>query len=180
MTPMTTQQKVKNLSSNGMGAYAISRELGLTPSGVYYHFKVLGIPHRQLNYLKKDQTTHGASKRDSKGRRWPEYDAYTNAKCRCTNPKDRSYHNYGGRGIKFLYTSFEQFILDIGRRPDNAHSLERMDNEGNYEPGNCCWATLEEQMNNRRLGLTKRIENFSDEALSQECLRRGWIISLKK
>jgi len=113
MTPMTTQQKVKNLSSNGMGAYAISRELGLTPSGVYYHFKVLGIPHRQLNYLKKDQTTHGASKRDSKGRRWPEYDAYTNAKCRCTNPKDRSYHNYGGRGIKFLYTSSSFWILVV-------------------------------------------------------------------
>lgn len=80
----------------------------------------------------------------------PEYSIYKGAKGRCENPDHQSYAKYGGRGIKFLYISVEQFIQDVGRRPTPRHTLERKDNERGYEPGNCCWATMAEQMRNTR------------------------------
>ena len=87
----------------------------------------------------------------------PEHTAYFAAKTRCTNPSSPSYHNYGGRGIKFLFTSFREFFDHIGPRPEGVHisgraiySLERIDNYGHYELGNVKWATQKEQCNNRR------------------------------
>jgi hypothetical protein len=79
----------------------------------------------------------------------PERRAYQNAKHRCENPKAQSWERYGGRGIRFLFTSFEQFITEMGKRPTPAHSLERRNNDGNYEPGNCTWATSAEQHANQ-------------------------------
>lgn len=58
----------------------------------------------------------------------PEYKAYNNAKQRCTNPNYKGWHNYGGRGIKFLFTNFEQFFAELGRRP-KGKSLDRKDND---------------------------------------------------
>jgi hypothetical protein len=77
----------------------------------------------------------------------PEYHAYYDAKRRCTKPKYCSYHRYGGRGIKFLFKSFRQFYDELGKRP-NGLTLDRMDNDGNYEPGNVRWATRKEQARN--------------------------------
>ena len=79
----------------------------------------------------------------------PEYKAYTNAKQRCTNPKYKGWKNYGGRGIKFLFTNFEQFFAELGYRP-KGKTLDRKDTEGNYEPGNVQWATKEEQWKTQR------------------------------
>ena len=79
----------------------------------------------------------------------PEYMAYCGAKGRCENAKDERYSDYGGRGIKFLFASFEHFFSELGLRP-KGKSLDRIDNNGNYEPGNVRWATLELQNNNRR------------------------------
>jgi hypothetical protein len=58
--------------------------------------------------------------------------------------------NYGGRGIEFNFTSLEQFALELGERPTTKHSLDRLDNDGHYEPGNIKWSTWQEQILNQR------------------------------
>jgi len=80
----------------------------------------------------------------------PEYHAYSDAKRRCTSIQDSDWKDYGGRGITFLFTSFAQFYAELGPRPTPQHSLDRKDNNGNYEPGNVRWATWHEQRLNQR------------------------------
>lgn len=79
-----------------------------------------------------------------------EYHAYMAAKGRCTNRRNRSYGEYGGRGIQFRFDSFEDFLAHVGPRPSPAYSLDRIDNDGHYEMGNLRWATKRVQANNRR------------------------------
>lgn len=71
---------------------------------------------------------------------------------RCTNPKVEQYPRYGGRGIRVCeeWLIFDNFFADMGFRPTPAHSLNRINNDGNYEPSNCAWATAKEQARNRR------------------------------
>jgi hypothetical protein len=80
----------------------------------------------------------------------PELHAFENAKARCTNPNNRKWKDYGGRGIKFLFTCFGEFYLELGERPSPQHSLDRKENNGHYEPGNVRWATKSEQARNQR------------------------------
>lgn len=81
-----------------------------------------------------------------------EYSAYWNARRRCTNRRDRRWKDYGGRGIKFRFASLVHFMESVGRKPSPDHVLDRIDNDGNYEPGNVRWATVLESMNNKRHG----------------------------
>lgn len=83
----------------------------------------------------------------------PEYDAWLGMKYRCTNHSYEGWHNYGGRGIKVFegwLNDFQAFYDHIGPRPSNKHSIDRINNDGNYEPGNVRWATLAEQQRNLR------------------------------
>lgn len=97
--------------------------------------------------MPESKKTHGMS-------RSPEYRAWENARARCRNPKVKRYPLYGGRGIRMCdewASSFEAFIRDMGRRPSSSHSLDRLDSNGHYEPGNCRWATAAQQNNNRSI-----------------------------
>lgn len=92
-------------------------------------------------------------------RRSSTHQAWTNMKMRCCNPNRPDYEFYGGRGIKVCprwLASFENFLADMGEKPVGK-SLDRWpNNDGNYEPSNCRWATKHEQMQNTRA--TKLIE----------------------
>lgn len=79
----------------------------------------------------------------------PEHNAYISARQRCTNVWNPEWEDYGGRGIKFLFESFMQFYKELGPRPAGM-SLDRINNDGNYEPGNVRWATDIEQRHNQR------------------------------
>lgn len=90
--------------------------------------------------------THGMS--DS-----PEHAIWASMKARCENPNSTGYQWYGARGIKVCESwrnDFAAFFRDVGPRPSKAHSIDRIDNDGDYEPGNVRWATKKEQVANRR------------------------------
>ena len=85
------------------------------------------------------------------GRRSSEYRTWYAMKQRCTNPNVEHYDRYGGRGITVCErwaNSFCNFLADMGLKPSRRHSIDRVNNDGNYEPGNCRWATQKEQANN--------------------------------
>jgi hypothetical protein len=83
------------------------------------------------------------------GRQTTEFMAYRGAENRCTNPNSDNWERYGGRGIKFLFESFEAFMDEIGPKPSPELQLDRINNDGNYEPGNVRWATALENTHNR-------------------------------
>jgi hypothetical protein len=82
----------------------------------------------------------------------PEYNTWANMLSRCRNPKNDRYRDYGERGITVCerWLRFENFLVDMGLRPSDRHSIDRINNDGNYEPLNCRWATSSEQNNNKR------------------------------
>jgi len=114
----------------------------------------------------KAKTVHGRC-------RTPEHYIWGGVIARCLDVNNKAYPHYGGRGIKMCdrwRNSFVAFFEDMGPRPSPGHSLDRYpDNNGNYEPGNCRWATLSEQNRNKRTnrlltfdGITKTITEWSE------------------
>lgn len=133
-------------------------------------------------------TTHGHASKDTKS---SEYITWQSMIQRCFNPNNDNYHHYGGRGITICEkwrNSFENFITDMGPKPSDNHSIDRINNDGNYEPGNCRWATRIEQMNNTRHNvfitfndISKQIEDWAiitgiNSNTIATRLRLGWSI----
>lgn len=131
-------------------------------------------------------TTHGMLKA-------PEYHTYTMMLQRVLNPTNKGYKNYGGRGITVCerwrgVDGFKNFLEDMGRRPAPHFTIERQNNDGNYEPSNCHWATRKEQGRNRRSnvlitfnGKTMCISEWAEELGMDDGtihgrLRKGWPI----
>lgn len=92
-----------------------------------------------------------------------EYSIWSGIHQRCSNPAFPGWSNYGGRGISVCerWTSFERFYEDMGPRPSPLHSIDREDNDGNYEPSNCRWATRKVQSRNTRLTVHLTIDGVS-------------------
>lgn len=82
---------------------------------------------------------------------FPEYGSWCKMRERCSNPSHEKYQNYGGRGISVCpaWDDFMTFLRDMGPKPTREHSIERKDVNGNYEPGNCIWATNDIQSRNK-------------------------------
>lgn len=129
-------------------------------------------------------TTHGMSNT-------PEFRSWAHTLSRCYNTRVAKYPRYGGRGIQVCdrwRISFEAFFADMGPKPSPRHSIERIDNDGNYEPGNCVWATAPEQSRNKsntvRLtfaGRTQCVAAWAEELGMRVTtlwgrLNRGWSV----
>jgi hypothetical protein len=114
------------------------------------------------------KTTHGYAKRK---KRHPLYACWKSIHNRCNNPNEKHYKDYGGRGIKICerWSYFPNFLADVGERPAGL-TLDRTDNDGDYEPNNIRWTTPSIQMRNRRP--FKAIEGFTEAQLITELARR--------
>jgi hypothetical protein len=82
----------------------------------------------------------------------PLYSTWQNMRSRCRNPKNPFYHNYGGKGVSVCdrWDDFRCFVSDVGSKPSPTHTLDRIDNDGNYDPSNVKWSTKSEQARNMR------------------------------
>lgn len=174
-----TTQKCALVSGRSKSCGCLFRDLNIKKM---QHIHANGLNIRKGNnngYFK-----HGESKS-------PEYLIWIQAKCRCRNPKNKRYSYYGGRGIVFdeRWDTFSTFLSDMGQRPSDKHSLDRINNDGPYSRENCRWTTGTIQRRNSRSfvhpltfnGRTMLIVDWAKELGFSRCviksrLQRGWSV----
>jgi hypothetical protein len=132
----------------------------------------------------KRNLSHGRSKTST-------YRVWAHMLARCRNEKSKDYPDYGGRGITVdhRWDDFSAFLADMGERPSAGHSIDRIRNAGNYEPGNCRWATPKEQARNTRScqpielnGISRTVAEWAEimgykrPAVIHTRIYRGWSI----
>ena len=118
--------------------------------------------------MKHGNATHGEA---YGAKRTKEYRAWRSIKQRCYLTTNKDFKNYGLRGIVMCNrwrNSFENFLSDMGRAPTASHSIERIDNQGNYTPNNCRWATPSIQARNRRTNI------FATHNGKTQCCKDWW------
>lgn len=113
--------------------------------------KSCGCMYRELHA--RANLKHGHNR--GHGMRTKEYSTWASMIVRCTNKKANNFQDYGGRGIGVCdrWRAFDKFLADVGTAPSPLHTLDRINNDGNYEPGNVRWATREQQCANSRRSL---------------------------
>jgi hypothetical protein len=163
--PMPATPQFQNLTGQRYGAVTVTRFLGKQQNKAYWEYRCdcgnVGSTASGNLKLKKScgchqrkalaarNRTHGYT---TKNARTPEYIVWAGMRARCLNPNEPAFHLYGGRGITICESwkdDFRAFLEDMGPRPSMDHSIDRIENDGNYEPGNCRWATWKQQQNNR-------------------------------
>lgn len=127
-----------------------------------------GCLQREVAGTQKNNLSHGMS-----GSR--TYSSWENMKTRATNPNYKQRADYAGRGITLCdrWLKFENFLADMGERPEGT-TIERIDNDGNYEPGNCKWATKHEQSMNTRSNVS--ISGHTIEKIMEELEVGYWTV----
>lgn len=108
-------------------------------------------------------------------RRTTEYRTWTHIKQRCHKESNNRYYNYGAKGIVVCERwrdSYKNFLEDMGRKPTPKHTIDRIDNMGNYEPSNCRWATKKEQAQNTSLNRNVEL-NGETHCVSEWARRKG-------
>lgn len=173
--PAKRGRSVKDLSGQRFGRYLVVRLSGTRPmgkTGKLYYVWECHCDCGQVKIVVGNSLSQGATvscgcfkNENTRARRTihgesrsltPEYRSYNSARQRCNCPSNPAYPRYGGRGIEFRFASYPEFLTYMGRKPSPQHSLDRIDNEGHYEPGNLRWATYAEQGNNRRPHIRRR------------------------
>lgn len=109
----------------------------------------------------------------------PEYNTWRHMKFRCLDQTPETFKYYGERGIHVCdrWMKYENFLTDMGRRPSPSHSIDRINNDGNYEPGNCRWATKAEQVANRRQYTIVKTNTSGAPGVSWHKMSQKWSAS---
>lgn len=135
--------------------------------------------------LGREATSHGYARR---GKKSAEYLVWASMRQRCENSENSHFEYYGGRGIKVCdrWKDFQSFLADMGSRPSGRYTIERINNDGDYEPTNCRWATYREQARNTRrnvivtlygesMPLVRAVEKFGGRyGLILHRIHEGW------
>jgi hypothetical protein len=180
---------VLEFQGRSLTTYEWEKEVGIKAATIRARLSKGWSVERALKTPLIDPVVHGAARRS----RWTaEYKIWRGIKVRCSNPNlQERWKKYGGRGISICEewrNDFAAFFAHVGLRPSPKHSIERVCNDGDYEPGNVRWATAQEQARNRRTTLkltwretTKSAAEWANFVgiptyLLYSRLKRGWTI----